>query len=116
MLCDGLDQRSNVGDEGGIAINQQILFFMVSSVVLLLALRKLLKPLITGGVLGEHPDVDSFNGQQARVTVAIDPPKSGKVEFNGSDWSARALTPIPKDSLVTIVERENLTLLVKPLS
>ena len=97
-----------------IDINAQILVFMISSVVLLVTLRKLLKPLMSGGMLGQVPDVDTYNGLSARVTVAIDPPRPGKVEFNGSEWSARAAHPSSADTQVTIVHRDNLTLVVTP--
>ncbi len=67
-----------------LGINAQILLFLISSVAMLITLRKILKPLLGGGIPGKGPGVDSFNGQTAKVAVAIDPSRPGKVEFNGA--------------------------------
>lgn len=98
-----------------LGLSAQLLLFSVLSVVMLLTLRRVLKPILyRKGASG--PDSEEFTGRTARVTEAIAPPLAGAVEFNGCRWSARADAPIASGDWVAITGRDNLTLLVKPLS
>lgn len=98
--------------------NAQLLTFMVASVVSLLLFRKKGKSLFEGrraGGYGANEAVDSIVGEKAVVVADIAPNASGKVEFNGSHWQAEADVAIAKGTTVSVVERRNLTLIVKPL-
>jgi membrane protein implicated in regulation of membrane protease activity len=100
------------------SFNAQLLTFMIASVVSLVLFRKKGKSLFEGrraGGYGANEVVDSVVGEKAVVVADIAPHAIGKVEFNGSHWQAEADVTIPKGTTVTIVERKNLTLIVKPL-
>ncbi len=97
----------------------QLITFMAASVVSLLFFRKKGKELFEGrksGGYGADDSIDSIVGEKAVVVEPISPRASGgKVEYNGSHWEADADVAIAKGATVTIVERRNLTLIVKPL-
>lgn len=100
------------------SFNAQLLTFMVASVVALLLFRKKGKSLFEGrrgGGYGANEAVDSIVGEKAVVVADIAPNVTGKVEFNGSHWQAEADVAIAKGTTVSVVERRNLTLIVKPL-
>lgn len=99
------------------SFNAQLLTFMIASVVSLVLFRKKGRSLFEGrraGGYGASEAVDSVVGENAVVVVDIAPNVAGKVEFNGSHWQAEADVAIAKGTTVTVVERRNLTLIVKP--
>ena len=100
------------------SFNAQLVTFMVASVVSLLLFRNRGKVLFEGrraGGYGANESLDSVVGQKAVVVADIVPnADGGKVEFNGSHWEAEAAVSIAKGTTVAIVERRNLTLVVKP--
>lgn len=99
--------------------NAQLITFMAASVVSLLLFRKRGKSMFEGrrgGGYGANETIDSIVGEKATVVADIAPHAGGgKVEFNGSHWQAEAQVAIAKGTTVVIVERRNLTLIVKPL-
>ncbi len=100
------------------SFNAQLLSFMLASVASLLLFRKKGRSLFEGrraGGYGANDAVDSVVGEKAYVVADIAPNAPGKVEFNGSHWQAEAGVAIAKGTTVAIVERRNLTLIVKPL-
>jgi membrane protein implicated in regulation of membrane protease activity len=100
------------------SFNAQLLTFMIASVVSLALFRKKGKSLFEGrraGGYGANEAVDSIVGEKAVVVADIAPNVAGKVEFNGSHWQAEADVAIPKGTTVSVIERRNLTLVVKPL-
>ena len=101
-----------------ISFNAQLVLFISTSILLLVFLRKSFKRLFEGGFRRTPPteqDFDEFVGQKAVVTKEITPLAVGKVEFHGSDWRAEALETIALGAPVEIVDRHNITLIVKPL-
>jgi membrane protein implicated in regulation of membrane protease activity len=46
-----------------------------------------------------------------RITPAI----RGKIEFHGSNWEAEAYEEIQPGTTVEIIDKKNITLIVKPL-
>ena len=50
------------------------------------------------------------------VTTAIIPPAEGLVKYGGSFWRAVAGEPIGENTVVSIVEKKDLTVTVRPLA
>jgi len=94
----------------------QLAVFLTVSVVSLLLLRSKMQRWMTGlrRPAGEDAALDDFAGNLATVVEDIEPGKtSGKVEFRGALWAARADKPIAKGEVVKIMARDNLTLSVQ---
>jgi membrane protein implicated in regulation of membrane protease activity len=102
------------------AFNTQLVIFLLSSVVALVLFRKQGKRYFQGRVSGQVDDVkrlDELKGEHALVIEDIVPTNlSGKVELHGTNWNAQADQEIRKGTPVEILERDNLTLKVKPIS
>lgn len=103
-----------------LGVNTQLLLFTVISVVLLVVFRRMAQGYFVGRVANTNPTgapMEKFDGETAVVTEDIIPnsPK-GKVEFHGSFWNADADMQLVKGQKVTVLERRNLTLKVKPLN
>lgn len=96
----------------------QLLVFAVSSVVLLLALRKRFTARFLGYVGDDNVldhNLDEFDGQRVLVIEDIDPDLDrGRVEFKGAGWRARSAVPLPAGSRAIIVAVEGIILEVKP--
>lgn len=98
--------------------NIQLLIFLFSSVASLLLFRKKGKQIFEGkvsGMLKPGQSIDEIKGGKAVVMRAIQPPKTGRVEYHGTLWEAQSDVAIPDGAIVEIIERVNLTLRVKPL-
>jgi membrane protein implicated in regulation of membrane protease activity len=100
------------------AIEWQLLVFIVSSVLLLLVLRRYLKRVF----LGRHQDRDenqNFNieiGKVVPVIEFIEPGEvGGKVRYQGAPWVARSSQRIAPGESVRIVGCESLTLIVEKI-
>ena len=101
-----------------IGLPAQLIVFAVSSIVLLVFLRKKLKPVFLGYVSSKQnsgQNIDDFFQKEAVVLARIEPGKPGKVEFNGVDWDAVSDDTIDVDSRVKIIDRIGLKLKVVPL-
>ena len=57
---------------------------------------------------------DEYVDKIAIVIEDIQPPLPGKVILNGTHWSACSSTPLKVGEAVQIIDRDNLTLNVKP--
>lgn len=101
------------------SFNAALAVFLITSVGLLLILRKRVKLIFRGtsaSTVDPETALDEFAGRTATVVEEIDRHKnSGSVDYRGARWRARADTPISAGSTVQIVTRDNLTLIVKPL-
>jgi len=101
-----------------ISLNLQLSIFLISSVLLLVSLRKWFKTLFTrkpGTGRAEDEVADEFIGQKAVVTEKITPNRKGRVEFRGSYWTAESYETIPEGASVEILDKNNITLIVKSL-
>ena len=101
-----------------LSLNAQLIIFILSSIILLLTLRKWLKTVFTGRIKSkEDADIglQEFIGEKAVVIEPISPKVKGKVEFHGTNWIAESDVEIKKGSAVEIVGKENITLKVKPI-
>lgn len=100
-----------------VSLNLQLGVFVVSSVALLLVFRSRIKGRIDrrqptaggGGVF------DEFVGKRALVTREIRSDRAGRVDYRGTTWAAEAGERIPEGASVEIIEKENLTLIVKSI-
>jgi len=96
-------------------INMQFIIFGITSVLSLLALRKMLqkKFFYSKNNLSEGVE-DEFTGREALAVTDIGPDKKGRVEFKGTTWQAESDSGISEGQTVIIVEKENVKLIVKP--
>jgi len=101
-----------IGEPG---TNVQIIIFAITSVLSLVALRRIIqkKFFYSKGKLSEEVE-DEFSGKEALATTDIGPDKAGKVEFKGTTWKGESKSEIAEGQTVIIIEKENFTLFVKP--
>ncbi len=101
----------------GLSLNTQLVIFLTSSIVLLVILRKKLQSIFVGKTSdGTVKDIDDITGKKVKVIKTIQPDQPGKVLYNGANWNAEADQKIPEGKMVKIVEKNNITLTVKPLT
>ena len=95
--------------------NLQIIIFAVTSVLSLIALRRIIqeKFFYSKGNLSDEVE-DEFTGKEALATTDIGPDKKGKIEFKGTTWKAESKSEIKEGQTAIIIEKENFTLIVKP--
>lgn len=92
----------------------QLLLFAVLSVLTLLTLRKQMKALFTGRSRADVAEIDdACVGQHAVVTTRIAAPVDGKVELNGTSWTATSAEVLETGVQVEVVGRDGLTLTVR---
>ena len=95
----------------------QAIVFAVSSVVVLLLLRRYFKAWFSGGESsgGDSLD-DEFIGKEVRVLQEIPGGHElGKVELKGAEWRALSDEPISAGGLARVIELKDLTLIVEPI-
>lgn len=101
-----------------VEINTQLILFIITSVILLVALRRWLKGVFMGFTSNSQDsekNTQDFVGKKVVVVQTISPIQPGIVELNGTNWKAAAETAIAAGAVVEIVGNDNLTLLVKPV-
>ena len=95
-------------------LNWQILIFLVASLLGLVLLRKYLKRTFFGKKGEEIDDqLEEFIGRKARVIEDF-MDGTGRIEFKGTQWTARCQEPVKKNQWVIIVSKDSLILEVKP--
>ncbi|MBE0534432.1 MAG: NfeD family protein [Phycisphaerae bacterium] len=101
-----------------ITINQQLGLFILTSILMLVAMRGLLRKVFRGhahSASGLEGNLSEFIGEHGVVKQTISPRRPGKIEFHGSDWAAVADGTIEAGATVEITGRENITLKVKQI-
>lgn len=97
--------------------DSQVLVFGISSVVLLILLRKLFKGRGYGFVTRQHDlgkDLDEFTGKTVTVLEKIQPNSGGgQVRFKGVPWKAVAEEELQQGDEAVIVAVDNITLKVR---
>lgn len=102
----------------GISINTQLIVFLITSILLLLLLRKSMSRVFVGYKKYGKPSDDDrseFVGKRAVVVRKIDPAAGGKIELHGTSWSAESETGefIEEGTVVEITGKQGLTLKVR---
>jgi membrane protein implicated in regulation of membrane protease activity len=101
-----------IGDPGP---NLQIIIFAVTSVLSLVALRKLIqkKFFYSKGNNSEAVE-DEFTGKEGVAITDFNKDKKGKVDFKGTRWNAESESEIKEGQAVIVIRKENLLLKVEP--
>jgi len=96
-------------------INLQVIIFAVTSVLALLAFRKIIqkKFIYTRDDRSDAVE-DEFTGKEAVVKEDILPGKTGKVEFKGTSWKAESDSEVKAGQAVIITKKESFKLFVQP--
>lgn len=94
--------------------NMQIIIFAVTSVLTLVALRKIIQNrFFNKGTQSEQVE-DEFTGKEALATSDFGGSKNGKVEFKGTTWTAESGSEIKEGQRVRIIEKDSFKLIVEP--
>ncbi len=98
-----------------LSLNLQLTIFLITSIITLLTLRNSFKRFFSRTLKDENVpnDFDEFVGQRAVVVEDIPDNGIGKVEFRGTRWEAEASGSIVKGASVRIINKKNITLIVK---
>ena len=99
-----------------IPVNAQLAIFILSSLLLLIALRRHLKVIFMGSV-SSRPEADEdpsdLIGKRAVVVREIRRGVRGRVEIHGTGWAAESDGDIPEGTTVEIIGKDSITLKVK---
>ena len=98
-------------------LTSQLLVFAASSLVLLVLLRRWFRQRFFGYVGGDQDpsrNLDDLAGREVVVTAAIAPGAPGRVEFQGTGWSARADVELAVGAPAVIERADGITLVVHP--
>ncbi len=96
----------------GMGIGFQLLSFTFFSLLFLVLLRKKFMKILTGSTQID-PD-EEFIGRKGVAETDIKTSETGRVFFRGTRWDAISDTPVSKGQRVTILNKDGLTLIVKP--
>jgi inner membrane protein len=95
--------------------NLQIVIFAVTSVLSLVALRRIIQEkFFYGKNDGTDTVEDEFTGKVGVATTDFGPNKVGKVEFKGTTWNAESDSKITEGQPVIIIKKSSFNLIVKP--
>jgi inner membrane protein len=96
-------------------LNLQAIVFAVTSILSLVALRKIIQKKFFYSKDELSRDVeDEFSGREAVAISDFGPGKNGKVEFKGTQWTAESSSAVREGDRVVIKEKENFKLFVEP--
>lgn len=99
-----------------LTTNLQIVLFLLVSVVSLLFLRaKIQSILYRKKKTVPSENVADVVGRQGEVVEAILPPAQGKVSLHGTFWAASSQQKLNIGDIITVIGRDNLTLVVAKL-
>jgi membrane protein implicated in regulation of membrane protease activity len=95
--------------------NLQIIIFALSSVLSLVALRRIIQKKFFYGKNEAADSVeDEFTGKDGVALSDFGPGKKGKVEFKGTTWSADSSSVIREGQEITIIKKSSFNLIVEP--
>lgn len=95
--------------------NLQILIFAITSVITLIALRKIIqKKFFYSNEDRSDAVEDEFTGKEGIALSGFGPGRDGKVEFKGTTWNAESKSEISEGQSVVVMSKESFKLNVKP--
>ena len=98
-----------------LSLNAQILIFIVASVFSLVVLRKYLKNKFFGENRAASDALEEeFIGKTGIAETDMDENTEGKISFKGTLWNAETKHTIKKGDKVEIINKDSITLIVKP--
>jgi len=96
--------------------NLQMLIFAVTSIITLVAFRRILKKkFFNSNDLNSKSVDDEFTGGKAVALTSFSKGSKGKVEYKGTTWTANSEKDISAGETVIIISRENINLNVEPI-
>ena len=99
------------------SLESQLLLFAITSIVLLVLLRKWIKGKFYGHVSAVQDltkNIDEFSGQSVIVVQDVIPNKmEGAVEFKGAKWNAVSDEPIKNGEVAIITDFDGITLKIQ---
>jgi membrane protein implicated in regulation of membrane protease activity len=102
---------------GGPGTNLQIVIFAVTSVLSLIALRRIIQKKFFYSKGTQSEDVeDEFTGKEGIAKNDFGGIINGKVEFKGTTWNAESISEIKKGQRIIIIEKDSFKLIVKPIN
>jgi len=100
---------------GEPSVNLQIIIFAITSVLSLVALRKIIQKKFFDSKGDESEKIeDEFTGNEGIALTDFGSDTDGKVEFKGTAWKADSKSDIKEGQTVIITHKENFKLTVKP--
>jgi membrane protein implicated in regulation of membrane protease activity len=101
---------------GAFDMTWQLVSFSAFSIIYLVFLRRWLKSVFSGRTERAGTDFENeYVGRVGKVTSAINPPLSGRVEIGDAEWTAVADAPVASGANVKVVAQENLTMRVEQI-
>ena len=95
-------------------LTAQFAAFSILSILYIAVLRRWLKNIFLGDTTETVGTLaGEFIGRTGKVTVAIKPPASGRVEIGDAEWQAVADSEIGEGALVKVVSQQNITMKVE---
>ena len=95
-------------------LTAQFAAFSILSILYIAVLRRWLKNIFLGDTVETVGTLaGEFIGRTGKVTVAIKPPASGRVEIGDAEWQAVADSEIGEGALVKVVSQQNITMKVE---
>lgn len=96
------------------SLTWQFAAFSLLSILYIAVLRRWLKGIFMGeSVDGPDSLAGDFVGRTGKVTEAIEPPASGRVEIGDAEWRATSENPLAAGTLVKVVSQQNITMKVE---
>jgi inner membrane protein len=100
---------------GEPSVNVQILIFAVTSVLSLIALRRIIQKKFFNKKQHLSEEIeDEFTDKEAVAVGDFGQEKYGKVDFKGTTWKSESESQIKDGQSVIIIKKNNFTLIVKP--
>lgn len=94
----------------------QLAVFSALSILYIVLLRRYLKKIFVGNKVDAKTDFDNESvGRVGKVTVAINPPLTGRILLGDAEWTASSEQAIPVGADARVVAQSNLTMKVAPV-
>jgi inner membrane protein len=101
---------------GNPGTNLQMIIFATTSILSLIALRRLLRERFFDSKVGSSAMLeDEFTGGRALALTSFGKGARGKVEYRGTQWSASSDSEISAGEIVIIKSKESINLFVEPI-